>query len=127
LLLRIAKRVDEFSSYCGECQTFQGEINRLTQDLNYAAQVSTSVQMSKEEHKSYFKTINTITKHLQKQHKLVTEGHYIGICMAIGTGIGVALGAALGNPGVGPGIGIAIGVAIGAYLDKKAKKEGRVI
>ena len=121
LLLRIAQRVDGFSSICGECQLFQQEITRLTEDLRNLS------LMSKENRKSYFKTLGTVTKHLQKQHKLVTAGYYLGIGMAIGTGVGVALGAALGNPGIGPGVGVALGVSVGAYLDKKAKKEGRVI
>jgi len=121
LLLRVAKRVDSFSSGCGQCQMFQQDIATLTQDLGYLA------QWSKERRKSYFKTIDTIIKHLRKQHKLVSEGYYIGIGLVIGVGIGAALGAALGNPGIGPAIGIALGVAIGSYLDKKAKKEGRVI
>ena len=117
----MARRVDSFSSECGECQIFQQDITQLTQDLGYLA------QWSKEKRKSYFKAINNIIKHLQKQHKLVSEGHYIGIGMAIGVGIGTAIGAALDNPGAGTGIGTAIGLAIGGYLDKKAKKEGRVI
>ena len=121
LLLRVAKRVDSFSSACGQCQMFQQDIATLTQDLGYLA------QWSKERRKSYFKTIDTIIKHLRKQHKLITEGYYIGIGLAIGIGIGAVLGAALGNPGIGPAIGTALGLAIGSYLDKKAKKEGRVI
>ena len=121
LLLRLAKRVDSFSALCGECQLFQPEITRLTEDLRNLS------LLSKENLKSYFKTIKNITKHLQKQHKLITEGYYLGIWMAIGMGIGVAIGAALGNPGIGPAIGVALGVAVGAYLDKKAKKEGKVI
>jgi len=121
LLLRVAKRVDSFSSGCGQCQIFQQDISQLTQDLGYI------VHAPKERRKSYLKTINNIIKHLQKQHKLVSEGHYIGIGMAIGMGIGAALGAILDNPGAGTGIGTAIGLAIGGYLDNKAKKEGRVI
>jgi hypothetical protein len=121
LLLKIAGRVDNFFSQCGECQIFQQDITQLTQDLGYLA------QWSREKRKGYFKKISTITKHLQKQHKLVAEGHYIGIAIAIGVAIGAGLGAALDNPGIGPGIGIALGLAIGAYLDNKAKKEDRVI
>ena len=122
LLLRLAKRVEEFYSYCGECQTFQGEITRLAQELSLLIQMP-----SKESHRSYNKAISNIVKHLQKTHKLVSAGHYMGIGLAIGVGIGTAIGAALGNPGIGPAIGTAIGLAIGSYLDKKAKKEGRVI
>ena len=85
LLLRVAKRVDSLSSGCGQCQMFQQDIATLTQDLGYLA------QWSKERRKSYFKTIGTIIKHLRKQHKLITEGYYIGIGLAIGIGIGAAL------------------------------------
>ena len=121
LLLRLVKRIDGFSSYCGECQTFQQDITRLTEELGNVS------LMSKDEQKSYSRTINSMVKHLQKQHKLVNKGQNLGIWMAIGAGIGAALGAALGNPGTGPAIGIGIGLAIGSYLDKKAKEEGRVI
>ena len=122
LLLRMAKRVDGFYSYCGECQMLQPEITELTQNLANLIQIP-----NKEERKSYFKKINNMVKHLQKQHKLITEGQYFGIGMLIGGGVGSALGAALDNPGVGTAIGIAIGLVAGRYLDDKAKKEGRVI
>ncbi len=122
LLLRVAKRVDDFSSYCGECQMFQQEITKLTQDLGYLLQMP-----NKEGRKSYSKAINNIVKHLKKEHKLVSEGQYMGIGLAIGIGIGTALGTALDNSGAGTAIGTGIGLAIGSYLDKKAKREGRVI
>ncbi len=121
LLLRLVRRVDEFSTTCGECQMFQPEITKLTEGLYYVSNIS------EEERKSYSKTIGNITKHLQKQHKLVKEGQYMGIGMAIGIGIGAAFGAIFDNPGAGTAIGIAIGVAIGKYMDNKAKKEGKVI
>ena len=123
LLLRIAKRIDDFSSYCGECQSFKGEIMGLIRELGTLVQLTDN----KEGRKSYNKAINTIVKHLQKTHKLVSEGYNKGIWMAIGTGIGAALGAALDNPGIGMPVGIGIGLAIGSYLDKKAKQEGKVI
>ena len=122
LLLRLAARVDTFSNQCGQCQLFQQDISRLIQDLSYLTQMP-----DKEKHKGYLKKINDITKHLQKQHKLVNEGYYMGIGMAIGGGVGVVMGIALDNPGIGPVGGIALGAAIGKYLDNKAKKEGRVI
>ena len=122
LLLRIAKRVDDFSYTCEECQAYKQEITRLIADLGNLIQLP-----SKEARRSYTKAINTIVKHLKKEHELVSEGHYLGIGMGFGTGIGAALGVALGNPGLGPALGVAIGLAIGSYLDKKAKKEGRVI
>jgi len=129
LLLRMAKRVASFSADCGECQNFQGEITKLAKDLGNL------VQASKEERKSYFKMINSILKHLQKHHELITEGEnvaiWIGIGIAIGSGMSIVFGVGSDNSGmgmpIGAGIGIAIGSAIGSYLDAKAKKEGRVI
>jgi len=122
LLLRVASRVDSFSAACGECQMLQPEITRLAEELGNLIQMP-----GKEGRKNHNNTINSIIKHLQKEHKLVSEGHYLGIGMAIGAGIGTALGAALGNTGAGSGLGTALGVAIGAYLNKKAKDEDRVI
>ena len=121
-LLKIAGRVDEFSGTCGECQLFQQDISQLIQDLSLLIQMP-----SKEGLKKYRRSTGSITKHLQKVHKLVTKGYYVGICMAIGTGIGVALNAALDIPGIGPALGIGIGLAVGSYLDRKAKQEGRVL
>jgi hypothetical protein len=122
LLLRVARRVDDFSSACGECQLSQPEITSLIQDLGNLLQMP-----DKERRKSHLKTINNIVKHLQKQHKLVTEGQHIGIGLAIGVGIGTALGTALDNTGIGTAIGTTVGLAIGRAMDAKAKKEGKVI
>ncbi len=128
LLLRIAGRVDSFYSLCGQCQLFQQDITQLTQDLSYLLQTPNP---SKEDRKSYSRKLNSIVKHLQKEHKLVNEGQYAGMWIGIGTAIGVTIGAAIGagtdNVGIGIPIGIAIGMAVGKYLDNKAKKEGRVI
>ena len=71
--------------------------------------------------------MDKITNHLQKQHKLVTDGYYMGIGVAIGSGIGVALGAVMDNVGGGIPIGVGVGLAIGAALDAKARKEGRIL
>jgi hypothetical protein len=100
---------------------FKQDITGLLQEIGYVV----GMAMSREKRKSYFKRTNIIIKHLQKQHKLVREGYYMGIWTAIGTAIGVAIGA--GYVGVGIPIGVVIGLAIGSYLDRKAKKEGRVI
>jgi len=122
LLFRIVDRIEEFSGYCGECEVFRQEITRLTDELGNLVQVP-----DKERNKSYHRTIKNIIKHLQKTHKLVTSGYYVGIGMVIGTGIGTALGVTLENTGIGTGMGVAIGLSIGGYLDRKAKREGRVI
>ncbi|MFC1991287.1 hypothetical protein ACFLVC_00925 [Chloroflexota bacterium] len=122
LLLCVAQRIAEFSPECGQCQIYQQDISTLTQEVGNLIQVD-----DKDRRKAHLKTINGIVKHLQKQHKLVTEGYYMGVGMSMGSGIGVALGVAVDSIGSGIPIGIGIGVAIGAALDAKAKKEGRII
>ena len=124
-LLRLAGRVDEFSSGCGQCQVFQQEITEFARGLGNLVQMPK--QVTDKERKRYKNILNTITRHLQKQHKLVTRGHYLGICMTIGSGVGVALSAGLGETALGMPVGIAMGAAIGSVLDARAKKEGRVI
>ena len=123
LLLRIAKRVEDFTSLCGECQLSQQEITRLTQDLGYLLQMPNP---NKETRKSYSKAIDNIVKHLQKEHKLVSEGQNKGKWIVVGMAVSAAIGAALDYPGVGTIIGVAIGIVIGNYMDKKAKEEGRI-
>jgi len=122
LLLRVARRVDEFSAYCGECQLFQPEIRQLSDELGNLVQVP-----GKEGQRRHSKAIDRMVKHLQKKHKMVTPGYYVGICMGIGAVLGTALGTALEYSGAGSGIGIVLGLAVGSYLDRKAKREKRVI
>jgi hypothetical protein len=121
LLLRVAKRVASFSVDCSECQNFQIELKKLAESLGNL------IQSSKEERKSYFRTIDNVIKHLQKSHELIVEEQNLEIWIAIGVTIGIALGSSLGNIGAGIAIGAGIGVAIGAPLDDKAKKDGKVI
>ncbi len=122
LLLRIARRVEEFSYICGQCQLSQQEITGLAKELSLLIQIP-----NRENSKSYFKAINDIVKHLQKEHKLVKAGQNKGKWIGISLGISTALGIVLDNVGGGVAIGVAIGIAIGSYMDKKAKEEGRVI
>lgn len=125
-LLRIARRIDDFSGICAECQGYQQEISRMVKDLGMMVQMPDNEAVKK-----YFQTIDELTGHLKNVHRLVDKGHYtgmgIGIGMAVGAVIGSVLGAALDNPGIGTGIGAALGLAIGAFLDKKARDEGKVI
>jgi hypothetical protein len=122
LLLCLAERVTEYSHECGQCQIFQQDISALSQDVGNLVHVA-----DKERQKSYFKAMGKVTNHLQKQHKLINEGYYMSIGIAIGSGIGVALGTILEQFGGGIPIGVGIGLAIGAALDAKARREGRII
>jgi hypothetical protein len=120
-LSRVTKRIAGFSKECGECQKFQSDISKLTQDLGGL------IQSSKEDKKNYDRKIKEITSHLQKKHKLYQEGTFIGFGIALGPAIGVALGSGMGNVGAGIGIGVGIGIVIGGGLEAKAKKDGKII
>jgi len=122
MLLCVAQRVAEFSPVCSQCMAHQQDVATITRDLPNLIQIN-----DKQGRKAYHKTLNSIIGHLQKQHKIVTEGYYMGIGIAIGSGFGVALGAATDNIGIGIPIGVGIGLAIGSTLDAKAKKEGRIL
>ncbi len=118
---RVAKRVNEFSSMCGECNQFKGEITTLLNNLEGLIQLSPMAT------KDYRDKINKIVGHLRKQHKLITAGTYTAIGNGIGIAVGVSLGAAIDNIGAGIGAGAGIGFAIGAALEAKAKKDGKTI
>jgi|GEM_PF-435459 len=122
LLLGVAERLDEFHATCGQCQLYQQEMNSLANNLGNLIQLD-----NKDQRKAYLQSLNSMVKHLQKQHKLVTEGYYTGIGLAIGAGIGVALSPLSDKIGSGLPIGVGIGMAIGAALEAKARKEGRMI
>jgi len=122
LLSCVADRVDQFSSECTQCMSFRQDVPTLVADAGNLAQTG-----DRQGRKSYHRDMNRIIGHLQRQHKLVNEGYYVGLWMAIGTAIGVAIGAGFEEVGSGIPIGVGIGVAIGIALDAKAKKEGRIL
>ncbi len=122
MLQCLANRVDQFTYECGQCQMFKQDLTTLVQDVGSLSQMS-----NKESRKQYFKSINNIIAHFQKQHKLVTDGYYIGLGMIFGVSIGIAIGTAMDSIGSGIPIGIGVGVGIGSALEAKAKKEDRIL
>jgi hypothetical protein len=122
MLQCLANRIDQFFPECGQCQMFKQDVTTLVQDVSSLSQMPNS-----ESRKQYFKSMNSVIGHFQRHHKLVPEGYYVGIWMAIGSGIGVAIGAATDNIGSGIPIGVGVGLAIGSALEAKAKKEDRIL
>ncbi len=121
-LLCIAERVAQFSNECAQCHMLQQDVTTLGQDVGnlvYSANIAGQ--------RRYRKSMDKIVRHLEKQHKIVREGYYMGFMIAIGSGLGVALGAVMDNVGSGIPIGVGIGTAIGAFLDAKARREGRIL
>jgi thiamine pyrophosphate-dependent acetolactate synthase large subunit-like protein len=118
---RIAKKVDRFSSECGECFQSQGEITALLDHLPMLIQLPAIAT------KDYHKKIRKIVRHLRKRHKLIPAGTYTAIGNGVGIALGVSVGAATENIGAGIGIGAGLGVGIGMALEAKAKKDGKII
>lgn len=104
-------------------------MNRAVAELNETDESNAKVK------KAYRACRNHILKVAQKNHKWFPINYhrslYSGIGLAaIGVPVGTALGLSLGTMaylGLGLPIGLVVGLAIGGYLDKKAKKENRVI
>jgi len=121
LLLRIVKRVESYSDQCMECQKHQYDLVQLVEELGRIP------DLSKEEYKKYAVTLDKIMNHLMKEHKLISEGQYIAIGMALGMCFGMPLAMSIGNIALGPAMGLPFGVAIGVALESDAKKKGKVI
>lgn len=123
LLERIIKRLE---SYHAECDICEKTLIELKEQLNLIK--VNQGQLSKVEIKEYFRIINNTVAHLQKQHKLVSEGYYMGICMALGVSFGLLFGTILYSvSAIGVSIGMCFGLAIGNGLDADAKKKGKTI
>lgn len=118
---RMAKKLNKFSSSCGECFQSQGEISALLDNLHVTVQLPTMAA------KNYHKKINKIVHHLRKQHKLIPAGTYTAMGNIIGVVLGISIGIATGNIGAGIGVGAGLGVGLGTALEAKAKKDGKII
>ncbi|MEL7562705.1 hypothetical protein [Dehalogenimonas sp. 4OHTPN] len=76
---------------------------------------------------SYYRSLDSIMKHLKGVHHLVEEGDQMAWGAAIGVAIGAVAGAAINNIGPGVGVGIALGAGAGMIYDTIAHKQDRVI
>jgi len=96
--------------------------------------------MPPKEYGNYLTTIKSITKHLKRKHRLVGEKQYVKRFVSIGAAFGLSLvisGYVLINFGITvlvlsitlPALVIRVifGYAVGYLLDKRAKKQDRVI
>ena len=134
VLLRLAKRVADFSNNCQHCHYSKGRIRLLFETLRNIP------QMSPGEYKDYQAVIKDITRHLKKEHRLVDEKQYLKRFVSLAATLGltlIAFGYVLLNFGITilvlsftlPALFVRMifGYTIGYLLDKRAKKQGRVI
>jgi hypothetical protein len=132
--LRLARRVAAFSSECEVCQSLQSQINNL--DVNLAD----LPRMTRQSIRNYLDVIKGITKHLKRTHGLVEERQYVKRYVFIGFTVGISL-VLLGL--ILPSFGITLlalnltltalitrvvfGYMVGYFLDRRARKRGRVL
>ena len=121
LLKRIIIRLQSFD--CNECTNYLSEMNEFVNYLN-----GNINSLEKQKLKEFWKTIEEIKTHLQKEHGLVPEGYYQSIYMSLGMSIGLLFGLTIfDNLAMGLPIGMSIGLAIGAGIDADYKKKGKTI
>lgn len=121
LLKRITIRLQSFD--CTECTNY---IPVIGEYVNYLDINKNSLE--KQKLKEYREIIDEIETHLQNEHGLVSEGHYLSVYMSIGMSIGLVFGLIIfDNLALGLPIGMAIGIAIGSGIDADNKKKGKTI
>lgn len=121
LLKRITIRLQSFD--CTECTNY---IPVMGEYVNYLDKNKNSLE--KHKLKEYREIIDEIETHLQNEHGLVSEGHYLSVYMSIGMSIGLVFGLIIfDNLALGLPIGMAIGIAIGSGIDADNKKKGKTI
>jgi len=86
LLLQAAKRVDDFSSECEECDSIKEKITSIL------ACISNWPKTTKEEKENYIQVFRSITEHLKKQHNLRQKGWPLWILTIIGGLLGALPG-----------------------------------
>jgi hypothetical protein len=111
-------------------EVLYSKINYLIAELPEKT-VGKSIQYSTK----YLMEIDDLQSYVEEKYDLVEKekfrNRYLNLGLILGPALGLPFGAAFGNIGLGLALGIPIGMLIGIYygnyLDKKAKKERRVL
>jgi hypothetical protein len=120
---RVLKRLDSFSPDCEECSTLLVTYHDHIHQFKEKGQL-----LEKPDFIEHHRTMEKFISHLEKKHKLVTEGTNQNLYMSLGLSLGVVFGLLLlDNLALGISFGFSIGIAIGIGLDADAKKKGRTI
>ena len=134
LLLRLARQVTILSPECEICRNLQLQITQLGTDLTHQ---SPTVHQSLED---YLSVMKSITMHLKRSHGLVEKRYYVKRYVLISFTFGIML-VLLGLILLSFGITlltlnitlialvtrVGFSYTIGYFLDRKARKRGRVI
>lgn len=116
----IARRIDEFALSDSVCAGYQKTVDEMLAELPGAP-------LPYARNKIYICTIGTMTNHLKKAHRLVSEGEYLGLGLVVGLILGMAVGLIIGNTQLAAIAGLVLGLIAGLSLDAQAKRNGRII
>jgi len=120
-LERIIARLGSYSD-CKDCNGYITQLNACLEEL------SNLDTLDKLGTKQLRNTVQSIIGHFGKEHKLISEGHYMSTYMSIGLSLGVVFGMLLfDNLAIGISVGMCMGIAIGTSLDADAKKKDKTI
>ena len=123
LFERLIKRLESFSENCTECKDYIEAVNVHIEDL-----INKQNQIETQDIKAHRQMVSRIISHLQKEHKLVTEGYYAGAYMSMGISFGLIFGLVIfDNMTLWLSVGLCLGLAIGSGKDADAKKKGLII
>lgn len=123
LFERLIKRLESFAENCTECKDYIKAVNVHIDNL-----INKQNQIEIQDSKAHRQLVSRIISHLQKEHKLVTEGQYAGAYMSMGISVGLVFGLLIfDNLAIWLAVGLSIGLAIGSGKDADALKKGLTI
>lgn len=134
LLLRSARRVATFSPECEVCQSLQSQI------INLSANLADLPRMTRRSLGTYLDVVKGIAKHLKRTHGLVEERQYVKRYVFVGFTFGISLvlfGLILLSFGItllalnitliALLTRVVFSYTVGYFLDRRARKLGRVL
>jgi len=118
---RMARRIDEYTSSCSECEQYREEFSNLINNVELHLQ-----KKSKEALKKYRTGLKDIQSHLTARHKLINKGHYTIVGFNFGIAIGTAIVSVMDSK-LYIIASIATGLITGYILDIRARRKDRII
>jgi len=126
-MLRIARRVKDYSDACETCRSFQHPLDRLAEEFP-------ELPDSKAQRQYQQQQLAMMAEHFAAAHRLAPERYYMQKYIRLGLIAGALVGIVLGfflNNGVyllvGPGLGVILGGLLGGAEDAKIRNEHRLI
>lgn len=112
---------------CAECGIFLKNFEYQLKDVR-------SSLKDYHRNKDFSGFIKRVVLHLQKNHRLIPEGHYRGVFSLIGNSFGLTAGSIFSliygkslYLTLGICLGICLGVGLGNFMELRAKNQGRII